>query len=194
MRQRSSTQAQIAIAFAMLATFISSSCSSKPALPSYGVVPDFTLTDQTGAPFSSKQRLDGSVWIADFIFTTCQGPCPRMSSQMAKLRNTLPRESVRFVSFTIDPDRDTPPVLAEYAKRFQAHPAQWHFLTGTRQDLNRLSFHTFKLGNVDGNLEHSSRFVLVDAKGRIRGFYDTSDPEALKQIAADVRRLLESNA
>jgi protein SCO1 len=194
MRQTHSISATFVFACGALASLVLASCSTQPALPSYGVVPDFTLTDQTGAAFSSKEKLDGSVWIADFIFTTCQGPCPRMSSQMAKLRNTLPREGVRFVSFTIDPDRDTPPVLAQYAKRFQAHPAQWHFLTGTKQDLNRLSFNTFKLGNVDGNLEHSTRFVLVDARGRIRGFYDTTDPEALKQIAADVRRLLDSGS
>src|SRR5665213_3309518 len=120
-------------AFAFLA-----GCASKPALPSFGVVPDFTLTDQTGAKFSST-ALDKKIWSADFIFTNCPGPCPRMSSQMHQVQAALAgNDAVRFVSFTVDPARDTPPVLAAYAQHFEADPAKWYFLTGAVADLNRM--------------------------------------------------------
>ena len=173
-------------AFAFLA-----GCASKPALPSFGVVPDFTLTDQTGAKFSST-ALDKKVWIADFIFTNCPGPCPRMSSQMHQVQTALANDdTVRFVSFTVDPARDTPPVLAAYAQHFEATQGKWFFLTGAIPDLNRMSRGVFMLGNVDGSLEHSTRFALVDRSGRIRGYYQTSEPEAIPTLIADARRLLK---
>jgi cytochrome oxidase Cu insertion factor (SCO1/SenC/PrrC family) len=84
-------------------------CTREPALPVYGAVPDFSLTSQSGQPFSSR-ALDGKIWVANFLFTSCPGPCPRMSWQMRRLAldlRDLPQ--VRFVSFTVDPERDTPP-------------------------------------------------------------------------------------
>ena len=91
-------------------------CAQKPALPTYGMVPAFTLTDQTGAAFSSAAALQNRVWVADFIFTNCSGPCPRMSSQMHEVQAALSaNDGARFVSFTVDPARDTPLVLAAYA-------------------------------------------------------------------------------
>ena len=116
--------------FPLLALLLLAGCSAKPPLPSYGVVPDFTLTDQNGAAFSSA-ALDKRVWIADFIFTNCPGPCPRMSSQMHQVQTALASDDgVRFVSFTVDPARDTPMVLTAYSKHFEADPAKWFFLTG----------------------------------------------------------------
>jgi protein SCO1 len=170
-------------------------CASGPSLPSYGVVPDFKLTDQSGRTFDSRSQLDGKVWVANFIFTTCAGPCPRMTSQLRRIRDEAQdRSELRLVSFTIDPERDTPAALAEYGKRFGADPDKWFFLTGTQSDLNSLSRKTFMLGNVDGSLEHSTRFVLVDRKSRIRGFYDSSDPEKIQALAADLRTLLRESA
>src|SRR5690348_15849380 len=98
------------------AAFILLSTSCTP-LPCYGVVPDFTLTDLTGQQFSSKDKLDGHIWIADFIFSNCTGPCPRMSAQFRRIRRDIGDNGLKFVSFTIDPDRDTPAVLDEYGKR-----------------------------------------------------------------------------
>src|ERR1700683_4634501 len=90
-------------------------CAAHAGLPSYSTVPDFTLTDQTGAAFNGTQ-LHGLIWVADFIYTTCPGPCPRRSSQMHEVQTSLSGiEGVRLVSFTIDPENDTPPVLAAYA-------------------------------------------------------------------------------
>ena len=167
-------------------------CSGKPPLPSFGVVPDFTLTDQTGAAFQSASKLGKKIWIADFIFTNCPGPCPRMSSQMHQVQAALDgNDDVRFVSFTVDPARDTPPVLAAYAQHFEADPGKWYFLTGAEADLNRMSRGVFMLGNVDGSLQHSTRFALIDGSGRIRGYYLTSEADAIPTLIADTKRLLK---
>jgi protein SCO1/2 len=170
------------------------SCASKTALPSFGVVPDFTLTDHTGASFSRAAALDKKIWVADFIFTHCPGPCPRMSSQMHQVQTALAAEAdVRFVSFTVDPARDTPAVLAAYAQHFEATPGKWFFLTGAAPDLNRMSRGVFMLGDVDGSLQHSTRFALMDRSSRIRGYYLTSEPDAIPHLIADARRLLKDN-
>jgi protein SCO1/2 len=179
-------------------------CSHASAkLDSYGTVPDFTLTDQTGAAFSSSAELKGVDWIADFIYTTCPGPCPRMSSQMHEVQTALsgvdgipdaipagsPMDKLRLVSFTVDPAHDTPPVLADYAKRFGAKPGIWFFLTGPEDALHHLSRDVFMLGDINGSLEHSTRFVLVDRRSRIRGFYLTSEPDAIARLIADTKSL-----
>src|SRR5579871_6239691 len=92
-------------------------CAAHAGLPSYAVVPDFTLTDQNGAPFQSAAKLNDVVWVADFIFTNCGGPCPRMSSQMHQVQTALADvPNIRLVSFTVDPERDTPAVLAAYSR------------------------------------------------------------------------------
>jgi len=166
-------------------------CAEKPALPSYGVVPGFTLTDQNGAAFSSVMALQNRVWVADFIFTNCPGPCPRMSSQMHQVQTALSANAgARFVSFTVDPARDTPPVLAAYAGHFEAAPGKWFFLTGPLPALENLSRNVFKLSDVDGSLEHSTRFVLVDRSSQIRGYYLSSEPDAIPHLIADAKRLL----
>jgi len=168
-------------AVAVVAVLLAACAGPKP-LPVFGQVPQFQLTAQTGQPFNS-QALDGHIWVADFIFTACPGPCPMMSSQMRRVQfSTAP--DVGLVSFTVDPQHDTPPVLAEYAKHFTADPARWHFLTGEPRRLNELGLTAFKLNSVDGSLIHSTRFVLVDGARRIRGYYlDTP------QLLHDIRQL-----
>jgi protein SCO1/2 len=166
-------------------------CTAHASLPSYAVVPDFTLTDQTGTQFNSSDALRGQVWIADLIFTNCDGPCPRMSTQMHQVQTAFSgAERVRLVSFTVDPARDTPEVLAAYGRHFQAVPGRWFFLTGPTQILQHLSHDVFMLGDVAGNLEHSTRFVLVDRTARVRGFYLTSEEDAIPRLIADAKRLL----
>lgn len=181
------------LALIIAAALALAACGTQASLPSYGVVPDFALTDQSGRAFESKPNLDGKIWVANFIFTTCAGPCPRMTSQFRKLRDEVKdHPELRMVSFTIDPARDTPEALAMYGKQFGARPDKWYFLTGAQKDLHRLSRNVFMLGDVDGTLEHSSRFVLVDRESRIRGFYDSSDEEAMRKLMADLRGLLGS--
>jgi protein SCO1/2 len=174
-------------AFLLLA--ILTGCNRSVPLPEFGQIPPFELTAQTGQPFDSRE-IDGHIWVANFVFTTCPGPCPMMSHHMHGIQEaTANTPGVKLVSFTVDPVHDTPPVLAEYARRFKADPVRWTFLTGDIARLNDLGLNAFKLNKVDGSLDHSTRFVLVDAHRRIRGFYLSSEEEFPKNLLRDVRRL-----
>ena len=164
-------------------------CAARSDLPSLGAVSDFTLIDQADAIFNSES-LAGHVWIADFMFTNCPGPCPRMSSQMRQVQTALAGQDVRLVSMTVDPDRDTPQELAKYAAYYSATPGVWYFLTGPRETLDHLGNDVFKLNHVDGSFDHSTRFVLVDRKMQIRGYYLTSEPDAIQRVIADAKVLL----
>jgi protein SCO1/2 len=167
-------------------------------LQSFGPAPEFELVDQLGRPFAST-ALAGQVWVADFIFTRCAGPCPLMTRRMAALVDTLgARSPVQFVSFTVDPDHDTPGVLREYARGFGADPDRWRFLTGLRKDLHAVSVGGFHLAmgeaEVDStteliNVAHSTRFILVDQRGEVRGYYDGEDPAAMTRLARDAASL-----
>jgi protein SCO1 len=165
-------------------------CAAHADLPSLGTVTNFTLTDQTGASFASEPALKGHVWVANFMFTNCPGPCPRMSSQMREVQAALAGQDVKLVSMTVDPARDTPEKLAKYAAFYSATPGVWYFLTGPRKTLNHLGKDVFKLNSVDGSLDHSTRFVLVDRRLQIRGYYLTSEPDAIQRVIADARALL----
>jgi len=153
-------------------------CQRGPDLPILYDVPAFTLTSERGEPFSSE-ALKGQVWLADFIFTNCPGPCLRMSAQMKKFQS-----QARLVSFTVDPQRDTPPVLAAYARRYQADPSRWTFLTGPLDQLNYLSRTVFKIGDIEADLTHSTRLILVDRQMRIRGFFDSADADDMVKLKA----------
>jgi protein SCO1/2 len=164
-------------------------CVRHAELPVYGQVPEFQLISQTGQTFDRTQ-LDGKIWVADFIYTHCPGPCPRMSSQLQRVQTAVAEiPDVRLVSFSVDPDHDTPSVLAEYARRYRALPGRWFFLTGDRTTLDTLDRHAFMLGNLDGTMQHSTRFVLVDRRGRIRGYYGTSEDDPTSHLIADIRWL-----
>jgi cytochrome oxidase Cu insertion factor (SCO1/SenC/PrrC family) len=160
----------------------------------YGVVPDFSLVEAGGRQITLKE-FQGKVWIADFIFTSCAGMCPMMTSEMRKLQDALPKD-IRLVSFSVDPARDTPGVLNDYADRFGADRQRWSFVTGDRQSLYDLSIKGFKLGVDDKQgteaepITHSSRFVLVGKDARIHGYYSGSEEEDLKRLIEDAKRLL----
>jgi len=179
----------IAKATASLLVLVLVGCAAHVDLPVLGAVSDFTLTDQTGADFKSES-LAGHVWVANFMFTNCPGPCPRMSSQMHEVQTALAGQDVKLVSMTVDPDRDTPQVLAKYAAFYSATPGVWYFLTGSREMLNHLGQDVFKLNPVDGTFDHSTRFVLIDRKSQIRGYYLTSEPDAIQRVIADAKALL----
>src|SRR5207245_625728 len=107
-------------------------------LPVYGRVADFTLTNQLGQAVTLAD-LRGHVWVADIIFTRCAGPCRKMSQQMKDLQHSLPPgTNVRLVSFTTDPDYDTPPILKRYAQDLGADPHRWFFLTGPKKEISDL--------------------------------------------------------
>lgn len=168
--------------------------ASQPAV--LGEVPGFRLVDQHGAVVSHRD-LAGSPWVADLIFTRCTLSCPRMTERMRALGALLPA-AVRRVSISVDPDHDTSEVLAAYAS---SQRADWTFLTGERQEIWELAIGGFKLGvsetpaddprALQEPITHSTRFVLVDDRGRIRGYYDGFDGEAVRQLVRDARRLAE---
>jgi len=168
--------------------------SKSSSLAIYYNVPEFQLTAQDGQPFDSKV-LAGKIWVADFIYTTCPGPCPRMTSQMHEVQKAiLNMPDVKLVSFTVDPARDTPQVLSEYAKVHGASAEHWYFLTGPAATLQKLDRDTFKLGNIGPTLEHSTRFVLVDRQARIRGYYDTSESRAIPKLIENIYELAKESS
>ena len=176
-------------AMVALLSLIFGACSVRPPLPVLGEVPDFQLTAQTGETID-RQSLQGHVWVADFMFTSCPGPCPRMSSQMHQVQTaTADLPDVKLVSFTVDPAHDTPPVLAAYAQHFLAEASRWYFLTGPQSSLDQLGRASFRLNPVDGSLDHSTRFVLVDRSARIRGYYASSDDDFMKTLLRDIRQI-----
>jgi protein SCO1/2 len=164
------------------------------SLPVFYAVPEFELVAQDGQAFHSSV-LHGKVWVADFIYTTCPGPCPRMTSQMREVQDAVIKMAdVKLVSFTVDPGRDTPEVLAAYAKTHGASTEDWYFLTGPESTLQTLDRNTFKLGDLNSSLQHSTRFVLVDRQSRIRGYYDTSESRAISRLISDIYALAREHS
>src|SRR6184192_2107760 len=161
------------------------------SVSSYGTVPAFQLTNQDGQNFGSAQ-LRGKIWIADFIYTTCPGPCPMISSRMSELQKPLQKTDVHLVSFSVDPAKDTPQVLRGYAEKLQAEPGRWDFLTGPQSTIYNLSRNGFKLavGDEKGVPIHSTRMILVDRHGEIRGYYDAVQADAVTKLSADTTHLL----
>lgn len=166
---------------------------AKP-LPAYGAVPAFFLIDQQRETVT-EASLRGRVWVADFIFTSCPGQCLLMTDRITSLQRALPDAGLRFVSFSVDPERDTPEALAAYAQR-HGGDVRWRLLTGERGVIQRLSQDGFKLtasGGADG-IAHSTRLILVDGAGAIRGYYEVADPAAMARLRRDAARLLESGS
>ena len=186
--------AKVSGGFVVLAALVLAGCGNRAAkLDQFGEIPSFTLTDQHGEPFSSDKTLRGKVWIADFMFTSCQAACPLMNARMNAVQAELAKEGIQLVSFTVDPEHDTPEVLDAYAKRSKAIDGVWHFLTGDPKELDDLCSDAFHLGFVDGSLEHSSKFVLVDENMQIRGYYSSLQQENIPDLVADARALLASS-
>ncbi|MBI2532733.1 MAG: SCO family protein, partial [Deltaproteobacteria bacterium] len=156
------------------------------------------LTERSGKSVGLA-ALRGKIWIADFIYTTCTDTCPLQTAAMAKLQEQWSdRPELKLVSFTVDPARDTPKVLAGYADKFKADAERWLFLTGETEQVAQLiqaGFHLSAAPLTEGGTQaniilHSPRFVLVDQNSEIRGYYDSRDGEALKRLKADVALLL----
>ena len=171
------------------------SCRSEPALPVLFILPETALLDEKGASVTLGD-LKGTVGIHNFIFTTCAGICPMMTRRMREVTVKFDHDDpIRFYSLSVDPVTDTPPVLAAYALKFRNDP-RWRFLTGERDEVIRLSIDGFKLaaggaGVGTDRLLHTQKFALVDRQGRVRAYYDSSDPEAMKRLVGDAKRLVE---
>lgn len=165
-------------------------------LPKYWPIPEFTLTERSGQPLRSSD-LAGKVWVADFFYTTCPGPCPALTSRFSEVQKALGDDSrVKLVSISVDPVKDTPDVLQVYAQRFKAGP-NWSFCTGDKAAIMRLAHDGFKLpiaeeGSLEaGPVTHTTRLVLVDQSGMARGFYEGTTEEGVRDIVRDIHRLLE---
>lgn len=178
-------------------------------LPVISQLSHFAFVERQGATLPSEQ-IEGKVWVADFIFTTCQAECPLMNLEMQKIQAAFPAGDVKLLSFSVDPETDTPERLQTYATQFEAGP-HWLFFTGEREALHRFAIDDFKLSvqplQTDKNHEHhgghapaaegtspflhSQKFVLLDAERRIRGYYDSTDPADIQQlIEVDIPALL----
>jgi len=155
--------------------------------------PQFSLIDQQGRPFSNAD-LKGRPWISQFVFTTCQSICPMMMAKMAALQKTIDPQ-VRFVSFSVDPDHDRPPVLLAKANSLGADNDRWRFLTnpdGNKTGIGQVVTGMFEArpGPTDPNTMHSERFFLFDGQGRCRGIYPSSTPGAMEQLTQDAQAIL----
>jgi protein SCO1/2 len=168
----------------------------------FGTVPDFFLVERSGRSVKLSD-LQGKIWISNFIYTSCKDSCPMQSAEMARLQGELEHKAdFRLLSITVDPERDTPIALSRYADRFGADPKRWLFLTGGKEEIYRLAQQGFHLSAVPVSSDegknnpafiHSSRFVLVDDKAEIRGYYVSTDPDALRRLRRDLKTLLGKN-
>ena len=172
----------------------SNSAGNSKSLPAYATLPDFSLVDQNNDPINLK-NFSGKIWIADFIFTRCAGPCPILSAHMQRLQGMLSHvPEVVLVSFSVDPEYDTPEVLARYASTFSAKKDKWFFITGDREVIFDIARTSLKL-SVESKTEtapiiHSTRFVLIDETATLRGYYDSIEGNFMKGLISDVRILL----
>jgi protein SCO1/2 len=173
--------------------------TSAAALRKYAVVPPFSLTERSGRNVTNHDLL-GKIWVADFIFTTCPGPCPLVTAGMAKIQDAVQHDpQVQLVTFTVDPTDDTPAVLSAYADKFDADHYRWWFLTGPEKplyDLIQNGFYQVVQDNHGQQLQpgeyvvtHSTKLVLVDAHGVIRGFYDGVDSDGRAQLLSAIQTL-----
>ena len=169
------------------------------SMADYGLVPKFDLTDENGQSYSSVS-LQGHIWLADLIFTNCPSSCPLMTARMASLQKSLVKTpNVKLVSFSVDPEHDTPAALKSYAKNYGADTTQWAFLTGPRSQLYPLAKEGFHLpvdsvgGDKGSPIVHSERFVLVDAKGHIRGYYNGAEEETQAKVLTAIGDLMRES-
>ena len=178
-------------------------------LPVLWSTPAFNLIDQDSIPFGSSE-LRGRIWLASFVYTNCPDVCPMVTARMAALRDSLQAQGrlgdVRLLSITVDPLRDSPAVLREYATKFRAAKPDWVFLTGPLDTIVPLVNQGFRLSalhpyasahdsmsahahEADYVVSHSDRIVLIDRESRVRGTYESTDPKALERLREDLRRI-----
>jgi protein SCO1/2 len=163
-------------------------------LPKHWNAPDFVLTERTGQTVKLAD-LAGKVWVADFFYTTCPGPCPTMTSRLSEVQKQLGTEpDLRLVSISIDPEKDTPDVLKLYAEKFKATD-RWLFLTGEKAGIHALARDGFKMPIAEpetpgGQIIHSTRLILIDRAGTLRGFYEATNETGVNDLIRDIRKLL----
>jgi protein SCO1 len=159
-------------------------------------VQNFTFTNQNGEPFGLKD-LKGKIWVADFVFTNCETVCPPMTAHMAQLQRKVKEaglKNVEFVSFSVDPEMDTPEVLKEYAAKYEADEKNWHFLTGySQEEIENFAKESFKTivqkpQNTD-QVIHGVDFYLVDQNGKVLKSYNGVENTPYEEIIKDIKTL-----
>ena len=188
---------------ALPVVFILATLGCSASLQDYGPIADFALTERSGRTIT-RADLDGKVWIASFVFTRCTGPCPQVSATVARIQKELQNEpDVQLVTFTVDPEHDTPDELKEYAKHFNADPERWWFLSGPEEEIHRLSEKSFLLGAQRNTgkdvtpgtaVAHSTKLAVVDRRGHIRGYFDGRQVDDLGQPVDEVPKLCQAVA
>jgi protein SCO1 len=182
----------------LLSSLVVAACKSEPPLDVLGQIPNFAFTDQDGRSFGNA-NLRGHVSVAAFMFTRCPTICPRITTTMKGLQARAREDGVpiHWVSFSVDAENDTPPVLKRYAEQFQIDLDHWTFLTGDVAKIRETAEQGFKIaaeGSAEPNadhygISHGSHLVLVDAAGQIRGYYRTLDDDAQIRLLRDAKRL-----
>ena len=166
-------------------------------LPFYGDVPVFRFTDENGKSFGTNE-LKGKVYIANFMFTSCQTSCPillkKVQTVQHRIRGVIDRAAI--VSFTVDPDTDNSKVLFDKARELKANPVVWRFLTASLEDTKKLLVDGFKvplgdktIANTVMDVAHSNKLVLVDQEGKIRGYYSI-EKNGIDQLMIDTGLLI----
>ena len=180
----------IAAATLGMAAGLLTACRPAPELPVLATVDEMTLTTSLGGELTAAD-LEGTLWVVDFVFTSCPMACPLMTAKMKRLYDEFGAgEELRFLSVTTDPANDTVEVLHEYAGRFALDEERWVFGRAPGDELVRLSEQEFLLGAAGFPAGHSLKFVLVDRQRRIRGYYDSEDAEELEALRRDLVGLL----
>jgi len=165
-------------------------------LPVIRAVPEFALTDQNGQTVTNAD-FRGKIWIADFIFTRCAGPCPLMTARMLEMQKALVKTpEVKLVSVTVDPEYDTPEVLKAYAEANFADPERWKFLTGDKAVIEKLVTEGFMqhLSEEGGEPVHGTMFLIVDGNGMVRSARMLEDPELIPKVLTDTGNLLREQS
>ena len=181
------------VAVMLLVTFLFKESSTLDDLPISGSVPDFEFTDSNGETIT-REDMEGKVWVADFIFTTCTMACPIMTGNMNLIHKSFKDDNnVRIISISVYPEYDTPEVLKEYASRYNANTDRWHFLTGPEESVKNIIKTGFKIGDYEDIIFHSEKFALVDVRGNIRGYYSGMETEDMSKLKKDIKRLLRES-
>ncbi len=160
-------------------------------------LPQFALVDHTGAPFTTES-MKGSVFVVDFMFTSCPRVCPELTKTMATFSKTVrDKPGVKFLSVTVDPETDTPQRLAEFRDKYADRDAPWFFVTGDPKMVDDTVLKGFKMamsrgtdgGHGEASIFHAERFVVIDKRTHLRGIFDTTQ-EGLARLQKTIDQLL----
>ncbi len=156
-------------------------------------VPAFSFINQAGRTIT-EQDVDGKVFVADFFYTSCEAACPMMSSQLTRVQAAIGNDtSFKILSYSLDPENDSIPVLQDFALKFKADKNTWYLLTGNKKEIYDLGEHGYMqtvLNNTQSIVNHTQKFILVDKDRMIRGFYNGLDSAEVDLLIQDIRFLL----